>query len=562
MSSFLDFYEQELVNEKRGRVSKDPNHDKNIEFIKSYYPDRTISKTNYTNYINGTRERFRKAIEAHDAQLLKDLQDDSLETLHQIIVTNNISLQKKKKVQPLGQAKSGTGRNLNWRKAEKDIVAGFSKLLQDNFFSYKDKNGNVHKVDDTGYEVKQAGGGRQSDIKISRADNEKVAVFIESKLNFLAAEYFKFGLKVVDGKIKYDHHYFIEGSEKEEKDRVDKLFKDTINLEGFLNEVMQSDDVRDYWEMFLRNLIDIEEMVATDTEFAPFAKDVQLSRVFPNNAKALVKVFDKYCEHYIEKYNSLMDQIYNTYGGNKFMDGVNQFYIDDHTENGDFKGTFFNVDYMMELFYARNDHHESLGNKTYKIDEQKMMALSDELKTIEVKFTRILQSAGLDEKNACQLYNLDDIDKLRYFFSAFVSSVGKKARGAQASPLLGNDLEKDSLGNMQVCPEVLVENSRLGQMITDFYQKKDKCIYVQIMDTVYAFSEEHNIFQIPGLPVFKDVLTKFLVKITVSDNLENMRLHIRAVEPEGDVSRKLSFKADDENFVGKKLHNVVIEPKK
>ena len=44
MSSFLDFYEQELVDEKRGRVSKDPNHDKNIEFIKNYYPDRTISK--------------------------------------------------------------------------------------------------------------------------------------------------------------------------------------------------------------------------------------------------------------------------------------------------------------------------------------------------------------------------------------------------------------------------------------------------------------------------------------------------------------------------------------
>ena len=153
MSSFLDFYEQELVDEKRGRVSKDPNHDKNIEFIKSYYSDRTISKTNYTNYINGTRQRFRKAIEAHDAQLLKDLQDDSLETLHQIIVTNNISLQKKKKVKPLGQAKSGTGRNLNWSKVEKDIVAGFSKLLQDNFFFYKDENGNVHKVDDTRYEV-------------------------------------------------------------------------------------------------------------------------------------------------------------------------------------------------------------------------------------------------------------------------------------------------------------------------------------------------------------------------------------------------------------------------
>ena len=185
MSSFLDFYEQELVNEKRGRVSKDPNHDKNIEFIKSYYPDRTISKTNYTNYINGTRERFRKAIEAHDAQLLKDLQDDSLETLHQIIVTNNISLQKKKKVKPLGQAKSGTGRNLNWSKAEKDIVAGFSKLLQDNFFSYKDKNGNVHKVDDTRYEVKQAGGGRQSDIKISRADNEN---FIGKKLHNVVIE--------------------------------------------------------------------------------------------------------------------------------------------------------------------------------------------------------------------------------------------------------------------------------------------------------------------------------------------------------------------------------------
>jgi len=182
-----------------------------------------------------------------------------------------------------------------------------------------------------------------------------------------------------------------------------------------------------------------------------------------------VKVFDKYCDHFIERYNSIMDQIYDTYGGNGFMDSVDQFYIENRAANGDYDDAFFNVDMMMEQFYAWNDYHDSLGNKTYKIDEQKMMALSDELKKIEVKLTRILRCAQKQElvgtgkevdSNVRELYDLSPIDKLRFFFSAFISSVGRKEKGV--SPLLGNDLEKDELGNMQICPEVLVENSRLG----------------------------------------------------------------------------------------------------
>ena len=52
----------QLVGEKQGRVSKDPNHSKNVDFILKHY-GKNIDASNRSNVIKNTREKFMKAIE-------------------------------------------------------------------------------------------------------------------------------------------------------------------------------------------------------------------------------------------------------------------------------------------------------------------------------------------------------------------------------------------------------------------------------------------------------------------------------------------------------------------
>ena len=89
----VNFLIKDIIHEKRGRVSKDPNHANNIEFIKKYY-GKEIGQSNYSNYISKTRRDFLRAIEQHDKELLKKLEDDSLESLKKLIDDYKIPMPK------------------------------------------------------------------------------------------------------------------------------------------------------------------------------------------------------------------------------------------------------------------------------------------------------------------------------------------------------------------------------------------------------------------------------------------------------------------------------------
>ena len=159
MLSFEEFLELEQLNEKRGRKSADPFHDKNVEFIKKYY-DKDIDASNYTNYIKKTRSTFLKAIEQHDKELLKKLNDDSLDSLKKLIDDYQIPMPK-----PL--------RKSEWKKAEVAIADGINKLFEMNFFTYIDKNGNEHTIGSDRFNAKCVGGSKDSDIRVSNIDKGK-----------------------------------------------------------------------------------------------------------------------------------------------------------------------------------------------------------------------------------------------------------------------------------------------------------------------------------------------------------------------------------------------------
>lgn len=223
MLSFEKFLESDQLTEKRGRKSADPFHDKNVKFIKRYY-DKDIDASNYTNYIKKTRSTFLKAIEQHDKELLKKLNDDSLDSLKKLIDDYQIPMPK-----PL--------RKSEWKKAEAAIADGINKLFEMNFFTYIDKNGNEHTIGSDRFNAECIGGSKDSDIRVSNIDKGK-QVFIESKLDFATSEYFKFGLEVKNGQLKYDHSFHLRNLDAESREKMDMFFAKDLDISRFLNEVI------------------------------------------------------------------------------------------------------------------------------------------------------------------------------------------------------------------------------------------------------------------------------------------------------------------------------------
>jgi len=75
------------------------------------------------------------------------------------------------------------------------------------------------------------------------------------------------------------------------------------------------------------------------------------------------------------------------------------------------------------------------------------------------------------------------------------------------------------------------------------------------------FDKDFNLLQIPKLPIFKDILTKFKIKLLVDDNLTRISLHISAIEMNEKLLKKfnnVSFKKNDANWIKTKLGNIKI----
>ena len=89
----------------------------------------------------------------------------------------------------------------------------------------------------------------------------------------------------------------------------------------------------------------------------------------------------------------------------------------------------------------------------------------------------------LSISNPNDLLSLSNKVKLQYFFKAFMSTSMRKSRDASSNEVV--PFETDDLGNMQVCSQVEDEFPELSKMISNYYTKKDKCIYIQIADKLF-----------------------------------------------------------------------------
>ena len=117
-----------------------------------------------------------------------------------------------------------------------------------------------------------------------------------------------------------------------------------------------------------------------------------------------------------------------------------------------------------------------------KIDDgNELNKIAHALRKIEIKLNALLKSIGKKPGDYAALEGISNSKKLKYFFKLFLSSVGRKANGKNPDLFV----DSDKMGNLVICKPVVLENSRLAQMITDFYVKKDKCAYIQIADRIY-----------------------------------------------------------------------------
>ena len=70
------------------------------------------------------------------------------------------------------------------------------------------------------------------------------------------------------------------------------------------------------------------------------------------------------------------------------------------------------------------------------------------------------------------------------------------------------------------------------------------------------FDVRHNPLDLQNLPMFKDTVTKFIVHLSITDDLKRINLCISAIEPDKtiyDGTVKLSFVPNQADFICKVL---------
>lgn len=509
------------------------NFTKDAKFIKtSDFGKQQLEKgKSIAQTIKYTREKLIKAIDASDKKLV-DIEKKSLEELNDFIKNNEISIK---------------ARAAKWRLHEKDIAKGISNLFKIEFFKIK-KGKKTQEVKDIKlYNAEVVGGSNQSDVKVSHNDK---SFFVECKLNLQTSEYFKFGLTIDGDSIKYNHQDFIDGDKSDEQiQTINDIFK-KIDLSKFLTDLTKDKDIKAYWKQFKANVNDIVKFIRNNEEFKQFAIKGNIQDSYPKAFKQLAQVFDLYCQHYITKYNTLIDKLFELLTYDEITKRKNDFKIRKHSKDALQSEAFK----KLSVLQANIQTAEKLLNDKIITDKKKFQLLVTEIKKIEVKLTILLNDLERDPNDFNGLNDIPKKEQLKYFFKLFISSTGRKLKGKNALVLP----DADEAGNMQLLPNIELENSRLGQMITDFYVLKDSCAYVQIADRIFIFDTDFNPLNIPNLPIFKDALSKFSVKLLVDDELTKISLHIQALEPDKQKIHKfnhLSFIQKDTNYIGKALKN-------
>lgn len=583
MKSFKKFVEART----KGAISKKySNADR--EYVVANYPK--TNKLQITTQIKKLRQKYVDALTAAG----KQLSDETLYSLQDL----------KKMADDAGIDFKSQSREKRWQLHEKNVVLGTQRFLDSGKIIV-----NSQPIKPGLCVVSVIGGGLQSDVKVVNTANNK-SFFIECKLDFESSRYFKYSLSIENGKLKYDHKRYIDSANKHDKDSVeelDELFSKRINITSFIDDLLKHPDVKATWEQFGNNIDEMCEWLkrsddidgTSDRNWKKMVQHIManfnqsykydialdidddikkcasfLSGKYPDDFKHIAKIFDKYVAYYKSSYNSIIDRMIDIMPMDLMLALRNEI-NDDEFDLNDLKISSKNRRRSTNVSTNELFQHISkiAANMTaYKklADElnQTMVSADDfdpyefskldngaeiqyiamQLQKIEVKLATLMGHLGLDANDFSGLDKLKDEAKLKYFFKMFLSSTGRKNK--EGNRLL--TATSDKLGNMMICAPIDVENSRLAQMITDFYVKKDHCAYIQIGNILFQFDEKFNPLNLENLPIFKDHLTKFRVSFLLSDKLDSIKFSTMAFQPnEDDLSgyTRISLSPEHGNFI-------------
>lgn len=117
-------------------------------------------------------------------------------------------------------------------------------MLDSGFYLITREGGEQKKplVKDPSFKVEVAGGGLESDIRVSHGNKK---FYVECKLDFESSRYFKYNLELVNGNLVYNHHRYLQGRSPEERKQIDRLFRRGINLNEILNEILADGEIEE-----------------------------------------------------------------------------------------------------------------------------------------------------------------------------------------------------------------------------------------------------------------------------------------------------------------------------
>ena len=557
--SFLEFLNE---GRRKGSYKWDPEDGK---FIDDIWKDRAARQASLdmNGKIKAARKHLVKKIQLAGANPSSSKLSD-LYKQAQDLGLKDIEVAFRRGRPPSGKVKPrrvNPGQGKQWQKFERDVATGIQNLLDSGFFLLTREGGEARKplVGDPSFKAEVAGGGLESDVRVSHGDRK---FYVECKLDYETSRYFKYNLELVDGKLMYNHQRYLQGKTPEERKKIDHLFKHGIRLNEILDEILADGDIEKKAREFFMHLDLLAKSIKESEEFRLFSKHIQLGRRYPEGFSQCAQVFDEYLQHYSSRYNQIIDQMFECLVDDPVLQGTKEsFKLGVKNANAS--------DAVSDLAATLLDQED--GERIFKSENSmsKFIELGKILKTIEDKFNAILAALKKPHRQFNILFELPHKQKLMYFFKAFLSSTRDSRRvdptaiedfeNAMISPeLASGELESDELGTMQICGGI-VESEKIARKIAMFYALKDKCAYMQIGDTIFSLDPDFDPLQLEWIPSFSESVTQFDVRVTLSDDLSEIRLRMRGLAPQNLEGDLLSFIQSDQNYVAKKMKSIEIE---
>lgn len=432
-------------------------------------------------------------------------------------------------------------RKAEWVQFEKDVTAGISNLFRIGFFKTPSGKPIVDKHNKQ-YNATRVGGSDKSDVKVTNGKDDEF--YVECKLNYESASYFKFGIKSDNGKLTYDPRFFTsrKSTTPDKQAKMKQLFS-KIGLGDYLTGIA-STYAKAAWGKFNDNLKKLAQFMKTDPELKHFASEVNSLSVFPDDFSCLEEVFDKYLDHYVTRYNQIIDSIVA-----KVKDEAAAAYLSRTYKIYLKKGSDTRNGSMLELamivkgapFKISKDEEVQL-DELNAADAEEVDVLADEAMMIESKFNAMLDSKKLPRYAFSALQELVGKDKLKYLFKLFISGQKRKSKA---------ELSEDNEGNMVVFQIEDIKLKDMSKKICQYYIEHGNCQYIQIADTVFQLDKKLNSFKLEDLPLFQQNVTNYSIKLAVSDKLDRISLFVFAVKPKSIKGKTVSFREADANYIGK-----------